>query len=316
MIDTIGFRLNWSPEIKKYLHLNESKRPSDKNYYELKLKKSNFRIWQFKRGDLNDSSAYKFEDSLSADNKKYPLVNTPYREDLDRLEAVWQTLRINPKTTLVERLDLAINIELNCKVRAFNLRAIPPFYYHYHGRNKFNTVYFNGYRKYKGRTLVFYNKKKHLKKKAEKKGVEFPEQIQGKNLLRLELRLTKKFFEKGEFKGITISDLQRKEIKKRLINLWYEHFSQVKLIQGGVPLFNNIGSFNQFIDLVALHSANNGISLNSLYEDVLNSEIGQYQKTKIREFIKGIDEYSPIENEVLDDYYRQVKKYRDMMLRV
>jgi hypothetical protein len=229
MYDTVNFwidRENISEgkpfEILPYLsEINE--RQNERQGYSCTGKAGNYTVCVFENGiSLNGSLA------------KYHLPSNLYtltRRDVQQaIEQLSDHLHTDIGTARVTRLDVSTILYT---------KRPPADYYSYLGQKPYferlqstpSTLYYNNHQ----RQIIFYDKSKE----ATEKGVQIPGILQNRNLLRYELRYTKRL--NKQFKAdLTASKLYDREFYRPVIQSWHNEFKTIQKLKNNSFMTNNI----------------------------------------------------------------------------
>jgi hypothetical protein len=146
-----------------------------------------------------------------------------------------QTLTRNEIRLAFEKLNNELGIDVGvAEIRRLDISTVldmlrtPSDYYDCLGDKKHfervqvtaDSLYYNNYKQ----QIIFYNKAKE----AKDKGVEIPSQFVGKNLLRYELRYTKRL--RKQLQSVTASTLYDELFFSKMVQSWYDEFMSISKI--------------------------------------------------------------------------------------
>jgi len=151
-------------------------------------------------------------------------------------EQITDTLGIPIRDAKVSRIDVAHNLEMNCK---------PEIYYKYLGEcNRYKrfeqsqSVYFQN----SLRTLLFYDKVAQTKSKRE----QIPNEWKYKNALRFELRFMSRLPKQFNQQIVTANDLINDLFYQNLIQKWYDEYRAISKVNDFDLDLENIKSPKDF----------------------------------------------------------------------
>jgi len=148
----------------------------------------------------------------------------------------------------IEELSDRLHIDINvAKVTRLDISTVlytkhpPADYYPYLGQKPYferlqstpDTLYYNNHQK----QIVFYDKKKE----AKEKGVQIPEILQNANLLRYELRYTRRINKQLNY-DVTAGKLYVRPFYDSLIENWYQELKSIQKLKKQSFMIDNIST--------------------------------------------------------------------------
>jgi hypothetical protein len=187
-------------------------------------------------GKLNNYSVNVFENGISLKGslcKNYfgDNLHTLQRKDVQlSIEQLSDNLHTDIKTAKVTRLDVSTIIPTKRQpADYYNPLGYKPHFDRLQSTP--DTLYYNNHK----RQIIFYDKNKE----ASAKDVKVPEILQGQNLLRYELRYTKRL--NNQFKtNLTANKLFETEFYRSTIQNWHNEFKTIQKIKNTSFMIDNI----------------------------------------------------------------------------
>ena len=159
----------------------------------------------------------------------------------EALQMISDVLEVPLTKATISRIDLGGNIITDFNVESY-YDFLSDLRYYNRFRQSQSIYYQNGLRK-----LVFYNKIAE----AKNKNVSIPAQFENKNVLRYELRFTKKV-KQQLMKNLTAKELYNKEFYNLLLHKWLDNYTKIQKANVIVPNIQSIKNCKDFRDYLML----------------------------------------------------------------
>ncbi|MGQ7867830.1 phage/plasmid replication domain-containing protein [Sunxiuqinia sp. sy24] len=247
-------------------------------------------------------SKIKIEGSIHVFYKGNNLDAMTFKEYIEAMELLKECLELPLEMARVSRLDFSGNMKV---------KHDPAAYFNYFGqKSRFRkSVLDNGViygSEEKG--LIFYDKIREMKRKRE----VIPEYFKGKNIMRFEIRFTRKLGKTFHVPELQVMHLMDRSFFNKLCLMWRQEFKSLIMEMESPLELQPIGSKTKLIESLALQQIHK-IGIDQFLDEIsswqLAGEITKKDAYEIRKFIKekAAEKYPLAENELIRELNQKIK---------